>query len=136
MYKDSIKNDRQRKENNMDYSAQGPSVVSLIIYIVIGIVFLIAEWKIYTKAGQPGWAVIIPFYNLWVFYKIICGRGTAMFRLLIPLYNIYWEIKTMIKMAHAYGKSTGFGVGLIFLSPIFILILAFGDAKYVGPQDM
>ena len=116
--------------------ATAMSPVPLIISIVLCVVLIVAEWRIFTKAGKPGWASIIPFYNTWVMYQIICGRGTAMFRLLIPFYNIYWEIKTLIKMAHAYGKSTGFGVGLIFLSPIFLCILAFGSATYVGEQDM
>lgn len=108
----------------------------MIASTIISIIVLVAEWRIFTKAGQPGWAVLIPIYNLWVLYKIVCGRGTAMFRLLIPLYNIYWIIKTFIKMAHAFGKSTGFGLGLFFLAPIFQLILGFGDAVYQGPQDM
>ncbi|MBQ7624760.1 MAG: hypothetical protein IJS65_05765 [Clostridia bacterium] len=112
------------------------SPVTAVICIVIAIVILIAEWKIYNKAGQPGWAVLIPFYNVWVLYKIVCGRGKAMFRLLIPFYNIYWAIKTDIKLAHAYGKSTGFGIGLIFLSGIFTCILGFDKSQYVGPQDM
>ena len=112
------------------------SPVVLVIYILVALVLIVAEWKVYKKAGQPGWAILIPIYSTWVLFKIICGRGTAMFRLLIPIYNIYWAIKATIKMAHAYGKSTGFGVGLLFLSPIFMCILAFGDANYLGPQDM
>ena len=104
--------------------------------MIITILTLISMWKIYTKAGQPGWAVLIPIYNCWVLYKILCGRGTAMFRLLIPFYNIYWAILSCIKLAYAYGKTTGFGVGLIFLAPIFIWILGLGDAKYVGQQQM
>ena len=118
------------------YESSPQSPVVLIIYLIICAVLIVADWKLFTKAGKPGWASIIPFYNIWVLYQIVCGRGTAMFRLLIPFYNIYWEIKTCIKLAHAYGKSTGFGVGLIFLSPIFLCILAFGKATYVGPQDM
>lgn len=121
----------------MDYSqSSGGSTVSLILALIVCVVLIIAEWKIFVKAGKPGWAAIIPFYSIWVLYEIVCGRGKAMFRLLIPFYNIYWEIKTMIKLAHAFGKSTGFGIGLIFLTPIFLCILGFGDAKYVGPQEM
>lgn len=112
------------------------SAATLIPSIVISVIMLIAMWRVYTKAGKPGWAVLIPIYNLWVEYEIICGRGTAMFRLLIPFYNIYWAIKSIIKMAHAYGKSTGFGIGMLFLSPIFYAILGFGDAEYQGPQQM
>lgn len=110
--------------------------IYLIPTAIAMIAILIAEWRVFTKAGQPGWAILIPFYGTWVLYKVICGRGTAMFRLLIPFYNIYWAFKSMIKLAHAYGKSTGFGVGLIFLEPIFMCILGFGDAQYQGPQNM
>lgn len=113
-----------------------PSPATIIISCAFALLMLIAEWRIFTKAGQHGWAVLIPIYNLWVLYTIICGRGTAMFRLLIPIYNIYWAFKSMIQLAHAFGKSTGFGVGLIFLSPIFMLILGFGGATYEGPQEM
>ena len=112
------------------------STPMIIASVVLTLVMLVIQWKIFTKAGKPGWACIIPIYNLWVMYEIVCGRGTAMFRLLIPIYNIYWAIKTQIKMAHAYGKSTGFGVGLIFLPLIFEAILAFGSAQYQGPQEM
>jgi hypothetical protein len=117
-------------------SSASVSPVLLIIEILICLVLVVAQWKMFTKAGKPGWASIIPFYGTWVMFEIICGRGTAMFRLLIPFYNIYWEIKSMIKLAHAYGKSTGFGVGLIFLCPIFLCILGFDKSTYVGPQDM
>ncbi len=119
-------------------SEQAPAMNSLgaIITIALAVVVLIAEWKVFTKADKPGWAVLIPIYNVWVLYTIICDRGTAMFRLLIPFYNIYWAVKSMIKLAHAYGKSTGFGVGLIFLAPVFLLILGFGDARYEGPEEM
>ena len=110
--------------------------IYLIPTAIAMIAILIAEWRVFTKAGQPGWAILIPFYGTWVLYKVICGRGTAMFRLLIPFYNIYWAFKSMIKLAHAYGKGTGFGVGLIFLEPIFMCILGFGDAQYQGPQNM
>lgn len=120
------------------YSEHAPAMRPLgaIITIALAVVVLIAEWKVFTKADKPGWAVLIPIYNLWVLYTIICDRGTAMFRLLIPFYNIYWAVKSDIKLAHAYGKSTGFGIGLIFLGPIFLPILGFGDARYEGPEDM
>ena len=121
---------------SFSYQAPQMSPVSIIIAVIIALVVLVAEWKVFTKAGKPGWAVLIPIYNVWVLYTIICNRGTAMFRLLIPIYSIYWMIKSDIKLAHAYGKSTGFGVGLIFLAPIFMCILGFGDAKYEGPQEM
>ena len=120
-------------KSNIDLSGLLPL---LIISGVVSLVVLIAEWRVFTKAGKHGWAVLVPIYNVWTEFEVICGRGAAMFRLLIPIYNIYWAIKAMIKLAHAYGKSTGFGVGLIFLAPIFLCILGFGNAKYQGPQEM
>ena len=113
-----------------------PSALTLIPSLAVAVLFLVAEWRVYTKAGKPGWAVLIPIYNIWVLYTIICGRGTAMFRLLIPIYNIYWEFKSNIALAHAYGKSTGFGVGLTLLAPIFLCILGLGNAEYVGEQEL
>ena len=84
----------------------------IAIWAVAMIVVLAAEWRVFVKAGKHGWAVLIPLYNTWTEFEVICGRGTAMFRLLIPFYNVYWAVKSMIKLAHAFGKSTGFGVGL------------------------
>ena len=111
-------------------------VAVLLVSLAVSIVIIVAQWKIFVKAGKPGWAAIIPIYSSWVLYEIICGRGTAMFRLLIPVYNIYWSIKTSLNLAYAYGQGTGFGVGLILLAPIFECILGFGKAQYEGPQDM
>lgn len=113
-----------------------PSPALIVIEILMVIVVMAAEWQVFTKAGKHGWAALIPFYNTWTEFEVICGRGTAMFRLLIPFYNIYWAIKSMIKLAHAFGKSTRFGIGLAFLGPIFISILGFGSATYQGAQEM
>ena len=113
-----------------------PNTGTIIFYIIFMVVVIAADWRMFTKAGKPGWAAIIPIYNLWVLYTVICNRGTAMFRLLIPFYNIYWMFKSMIALAHAFGKSTGFGIGLVFLAPIFRCILGFGPATYQGPQEL
>ena len=123
--------------NTVSYSVKFElSPIQLVPSLVFTVLLLAAQWRVYTKAGRHGWAVLIPVYNLWVLYTVICDRGTAMFRLLIPFYNIYWMIKSMIKLAHAYGKSTGFGVGLILLPPIFLCVLGFGSAQYEGPEEM
>lgn len=125
-----------------DYStatgvAAGAGLVSSIPALIIGVVCLVGLWKMFEKAGKPGWAAIIPIYNSYVLYEIICGRGTAMFRMLIPFYNIYWCIKTMIGLAKAYGKDTGFAIGLIFLAPVFYCIIGFDkNTVYAGPQEM
>ena len=118
-----------------DYYAHptpGMSFLSLAI-IVLGIV---AMWKVFEKAGEPGWAAIIPFYNLYVLFKITWGSGWKFLLMLIPIANIVIAIITMVKLAKAFGKSGGFAVGLIFLSIIFYCILAFDKSEYLGvPQS-
>ena len=114
-----------------DYYAHptpGMSFLSLAI-IVLGIV---AMWKVFEKAGEPGWAAIIPFYNLYVLFKITWGNGWKFLLLLIPIAIFVFAIITMVKLAKAFGKSGGFAVGLIFLSVIFYCILAFDHSEYVG----
>lgn len=105
-----------------------------VISIIIGIISIVAMWKIYSKAGEPGWAAIVPFYNLYVLFKITWGQGSRFWMLLIPIYNIILMIQTQIKLARVFGKSGGFAAGLIFLGPIFHLILAFSSAEYTGPD--
>lgn len=112
----------------------GASTTSVIISCIVIMITLIAQWKIFTKAGEAGWKAIIPIYNLYIFCKIIDGNGIKFLLLLIPVVNIVYSILLDIRTAKAFGKGTGFTLGLIFLNPIFTLILGFGDAQYLGPQ--
>jgi Na+/melibiose symporter-like transporter len=89
-------------------------------------------WKLYVKAGKPGWAAIIPFYNIYVLFEIAGMNGWMFLLLLIPIVNIVILIMLYINLAKAFGKSTTFTVGLIFLNIIFILILGFGNDRYIG----
>jgi len=123
----------------MDYSDFGYSYEAspfmTIVYLAIAVLGIVAMWKIFEKAGEPGWAAIIPFYNLYVLFKITWGNGWKFLFLLIPIANFVFLIITMVKLAKAFGKSGGFAVGLIFLSVIFYCILAFGDAQYIGVPE-
>lgn len=122
----------------------GLMVVYGIIVCVIGVIGIIAMWKIFTKAGKPGWASIIPVYNLVVWYQI-AGMNPLLLLVLIgciiPFVNIFAGIAFFvigifvnIKIAKAFGKGTGFAVGLILLPFIFQLILAFDKSEYVGVE--
>jgi uncharacterized membrane protein YhaH (DUF805 family) len=109
------------------------SIIGATIGLAITVVALAGMWKMFQKAGRPGWAAIIPFYNFYVLLKI-CGRpGWWLVLFLIPLVNIVIVVITMLDLAKAFGKGVGFALGLIFLSPIFYCILGFGDARYQGP---
>ena len=119
---------------NYEYGYQmGP--FGTLLTLAIAVLGIVAMWKIFVKAGEPGWAAIIPFYNLYVLFKITWGNGWKFLFLLIPIANFVFLIITMVKLAKAFGKSGGFAVGLIFLSVIFYCILAFGDAQYIGVPE-
>ena len=102
--------------------------------LLICVVAIVAVWKIFTKAGKPGWASIIPFYNLYVLFEIAGMNGWLFLLLCLPIVNIVMMIMLYINLAKAFGKGTGFMIGLIFLPNIFTLILAFGSSQYQGSQ--
>jgi len=108
------------------------SVLSLLFGFALLFVALAASWKIFAKAGQPGWAALIPFYNIVVLLKIV-GRPTWWLLLwFVPVVNVVISLILTHDLSRAFGKGIGFTLGLIFLGPIFILLLAFGPAQYVG----
>lgn len=112
---------------------EGVNVVSIVIALIITVVLIVAWWKIFTKAGKPGWAAIIPIYNVIVMLQVVGRPVWWIILFLIPIVNIIIEIIVFLDLAKSFGKSTWFGIGLILLNPIFVLILAFGDAEYKGP---
>jgi uncharacterized membrane protein YhaH (DUF805 family) len=107
----------------------------LIIVFLALIVFEIASmWKVFAKAGKPGWAAIIPFYNTYVLLNIVGRPGWWLILFFIPFVNIVMLIIVMLDLAKSFGKSGGFAVGLILLGIIFVPILGFGSAQYRGPS--
>ncbi len=113
----------------------GISAVSNILSIAIGVLAIVAMWRLFTKAGEAGWKSIIPIYNGWTMCKIIYGQGWKIFLMLVPVLNFVFAIAYSIRTAQVYGKGIGFGIANLFFSPITLLILAFGDADYQGPVD-
>jgi hypothetical protein len=114
------------------FSSGGSGLLTLI-YLVVVAAYIIGFWMLFSKANQPGWAAIIPFYNIYVLMKVVGRPGWWLILYLIPLVNIIVHIVVMLDLAKSFGRSSGFAVGLIFLPFIFIPILGFGDASYVGP---
>jgi len=121
----------------MDLLAQssdgGGSAILWLLYVAFIVVYLVAAWIVYTKAGEEGWKALIPIYNVWVLLKIVGRPGWWLLLFLIPFVNFVIWIIVSIDLAKSFGKGTGFALGLIFLAPIFYMILAFGDATYRGP---
>jgi hypothetical protein len=118
------------------YSSQGqaPSPVVLIAELLIALLVIVAMWKVFTKAGRPGWASIIPIYNMYVWCKIVGRPGWWVILMLIPLVNIVIGIIVCIDLAKSFGKGAGFGIGIALLGIIFLPILGFGSAQYQGPS--
>ena len=121
---------------NVDFSSltTGQQIAYVIVGLVVGILLLIAAWKILEKAGEPGWKAIIPFYNMYTLVKIADGNGLKFLLLCIPIVGFIYDIIFSLKLAKAFGKGTGFGIGLFLLPNVFTLILGFGSAEYQGPQ--
>lgn len=122
-------------ENIANAIAGGFAAVASIVSIFIYILLIVAEWRIFSKAGEAGWASLIPIYNMYVLFRIIYGKGIKFLLLLVPLLNIIVSIAMWIRLAEAFGKGIGFGIGMIFFPNIFTLVLAFGSAQYVGYTD-
>ncbi|MEY3130520.1 MAG: hypothetical protein RLY12_892 [Verrucomicrobiota bacterium] len=111
------------------------------VFLVIGLVVVVGMWKTFDKAGQPGWAAIVPFYNLVVMFRI--GGQSGWFALsyllnFIPIIGtlaflgiIIWN---HVNISKRFGQGVGFAIGLVLLAPIFWLILGFGSSKYLAEQ--
>ena len=116
----------------VEYSqGKAPGPVFWICEAAIFVVMLASLWKIFSKAGQPGWAAIIPIYN-WIVWCKIVGRPAWWVLLLLICLPIFYII-LCIDLAKSFGKGVGFAIGLILLSVIFFPILGFGSAQYQGP---
>ena len=122
--------------NSVNEMSAGQSTASSLISLAITVLCIVAVWKIFTKAGQAGWKSLIPFYNTYTLCKIADGNGWKFLLLFIPFVNFVYAIMLIFRLAKSFGKGVGFGFGLLFLAPIFMLILAFGSAQYVGPKGL
>ena len=111
-------------------SQGGLPVGPLIFAVVVGILMIASMWKVYTKAGKPGWAAIIPIYNIVVLLQIVRKPLWWIVMFFIPIVNAIFLILLYIELAKSFGKSGGFAAGLIFLGFIFFPILGFGSSAY------
>ncbi len=107
------------------------------VTILIVLVFTIAGWRLFSKAGKPGWAIVVPFYNLYIYTQIIKRPGwwiLLYFSIAIPavgaLGMVFLSIIDQLRLAKVFGRSAGFGVGLILLGWVFFPILAFSESHY------
>lgn len=144
-------------ETTLWAAVAGALAAILVLAAVYYIIYVIANWRIFTKAGEKGWKSLIPVYNEYVLYKLtwkttyfwlmlalaavmgiaptVFGDESAIGSLIVNVLGIIICIIDIIathKVSKAFGHGAGFTLGLIFLNPIFILILAFGGSEYIG----
>jgi hypothetical protein len=105
-------------------------IVMLVVQLAIAVLTIAGFWKIFVKAGQPGWACIVPIYNIYIMTQIAGKPAWWIVLFLIPIVSIVAAILVFIAIAQKFGKSAGFGVGMAILPFIFGPMLGFGDAQY------
>lgn len=116
-----------------DTSNGGAAIVILLVLFAAAVLVIAGWWKIFGKADESGWKSIVPIYNLIVLFRIVGRPWWWIFLLIIPLVGFIVTIVADNDLSKSFGKSGGFTVGLVLLHPIFVLILGFGGARYVGP---
>lgn len=108
--------------------------IAIVLYVALIVLMLVSMWKIFTKAGKPGWAILIPIYNVIVMLEIAGKPWWWMLLIMfVPFANIVLLIWMFNLIALGFGKTSGFTVGMLLLPIIFFPILGLGSAKYTGP---
>ncbi len=105
-------------------------MIVILFYLALVALFLVSAWKINTKAGQEGWACLIPIYSTLILLRIARAPWWWVLLMCIPFAGLVWGIWALNRVVKGFGKSEGFTVGCIFLGFIFLPILAFGDSTY------
>jgi hypothetical protein len=119
----------------MEYESSGSlGIVPLLFGLLIAAAIIAGIWKVFVKAGQPGWACLVPIYNIVVMLQIVGRPIWWLILLFIPFVGIVVAFILSIDMAKSFGKGTGFGIGLALLGVVFYPMLGFGDARYLGPS--
>ena len=108
-------------------------LIPMFFALIIALFFVFCYWKLFTKAGKPGWAALIPIYSTLVQLEILGREWFWILLMLIPGVNLVIAVAMMMDLAKVFGKDTSFGCLMVLFPYIIIPILALGDAKYLGP---
>lgn len=108
-------------------------VAVAVATLALALLILASTWKVFEKAGEPGWASLIPVYNVYVMLKIGNNPGWYLVLLLVPVVNLFVAGKLFVDLARSFGKGIGWGLGLWVLPFVFFPLLGFGGANYRSP---
>lgn len=117
----------------MDYLEQYMSVQTIVVSIVVWAITTAGQWMVCQKAGEHGWASIVPFYSDYILFKIAWGNGWLFLVGFIPIVGFFFDVIVMFKLSRAFGHGFGYGLGLLFLPVVFYPILGFGSDQYSFP---
>lgn len=107
----------------------------IIIGLAVAVLEIVAIWFVFVKAGEPGWAILIPIYNFLVMIKIAGKPWWFILLMLIPIVNIVIAVLVLHGISTNFGKDAGFTIGLVFLGFIFFPILGFDKSLYTGDKS-
>lgn len=108
------------------------SFIAVILFVsfVIAVLLIASYWKLFVKANEPGWKAIVPFYNVYTICKLVFSSGWVFLLSFVPMVNIVFAVVLAVRTAKAYGKGSGFAVGMLFFPYLFYPILAFSSSTY------
>lgn len=127
----------------MDYSSDysdfsgilaGIGMAFFMIWLAVIVLSIAGMWRTFEKAGKPGWAALIPIYNIYIMIEIVGKPTIWLLWCLLPCVNFIFVIWVYNLLSKSFGKGEGFTVGLFLLGFIFWPILGFGNARYLGPS--
>ena len=116
-------------------SGQGGGMLPTLFWFGLFAIVLASMWKVFAKAGEPGWAAVVPIVNLFYLCKIAGRPSWWLLLMLVPLVNFFVLGILSFDIAKAFGKSPTFGLGLWFLGFVFYPVLAFGSSQYNAPRS-
>ena len=132
-----MKSKKGSSASGMDISSQLPPslIFTIIILAILIMVLIISGWKVFEKAGRPGWKAIVPILNTITFIQI-AGRSAWWFLLmLLPVVGLIFSVIVTVDFAKKFDKNHWFAVGIMLLPFIFYPLLAFGDSRYQGESS-
>ena len=107
----------------------------VLAWLLLVVMIIVGEWKLFEKAGEAGWKILIPFYNVYTYFRIAGRNGWGFLLLFIPLVNIVVILMVSMDMAEHFGKSGAYGIFFLWLLAfVGALDIGFGDAKYIGTK--